>query len=139
MPANTAEPQAERTYPREWYRVCSWSSRPEARLFQRETEARLYWSTAGGRERFENKFSQHAQWFPTHEAAEAVIAARKANEAERERLELIRAAAPELLAAVIQYRDDLRHPIDEDSRQRRLAMVEAAISKATSRQPEGER
>lgn len=49
------------------------------------------------------------------------------------------AAAPELLTAVIQYRDDLRHPIDEDSRQRRLAMVEALISKATSRQPEGER
>lgn len=49
------------------------------------------------------------------------------------------AAAPDLLSAVIQYRDDLRHPIDEGSRQRRLAMVEALISKATSRQPEGER
>ena len=42
------------------------------------------------------------------------------------------ASAPELLAAVLQYRDDMRHPnIAPDSRARRLEMIENIIAKAT--------
>lgn len=41
-----------------------------------------------------------------------------------------RTLVKELLAAVIQYRDDLRHPPDIDSRVRRLSMVNALITKA---------
>ena len=41
------------------------------------------------------------------------------------------AAAPDLLEAVIQYRDDLKRPPTGDSIERRLAMVNAAIAKAT--------
>ena len=40
------------------------------------------------------------------------------------------AAAPDLLDAVIQYRDDLKRPPTGDSIERRLAMVNAAIRKA---------
>jgi hypothetical protein len=43
------------------------------------------------------------------------------------------AAAPELLALAFQYRDDLRHPPSSDSRERRLAAIEAVISKAEGR------
>ncbi len=41
------------------------------------------------------------------------------------------AAAPELLALVIQYRDDLKHPPHGDSIYRRMEAIEAAIAKAT--------
>jgi len=41
------------------------------------------------------------------------------------------ASAPDLLEAVIQYRDDLKRPPTGDSLERRLAMVNAAIAKAT--------
>ncbi len=44
---------------------------------------------------------------------------------------LLIAAAPDLLEAVIQYRDDLKRPPTGDSIERRLAMVNAAIAKAT--------
>lgn len=37
----------------------------------------------------------------------------------------------ELLAVVTQYRDDLRHPIDGESRERRSQMVAALIAKVT--------
>lgn len=40
------------------------------------------------------------------------------------------AAAPDLFQAVLQYRNDLQFPFDDDSRARRLAMVEALIVKA---------
>ncbi|WP_053553216.1 hypothetical protein [Sphingopyxis sp. 113P3] len=42
--------------------------------------------------------------------------------------------SPDLLAAVFQYRDDLIHPLSEDSRERRLAMVNELIAKATGGQ-----
>jgi len=41
------------------------------------------------------------------------------------------AEAPNLLALVIQYRDDLRRPPSPDSVERRLQAVNAAIAKAT--------
>ena len=41
------------------------------------------------------------------------------------------AAAPDLLSLVFQYRDDLRHPPSADSKSRRLAAIEAALSKVT--------
>jgi hypothetical protein len=41
------------------------------------------------------------------------------------------AAAPDLLALVIQYRDDLRRPPSPDSVERSLQAVNAAIAKAT--------
>lgn len=44
------------------------------------------------------------------------------------------AAAPDLLQLAFQYRDDLRHPPSPDSRERRLAGIEAVLSKA-ERQP----
>jgi hypothetical protein len=40
-------------------------------------------------------------------------------------------AAPDLLALVIQYRDDLRHPPTPDSVTRRLQAIDAAIARAT--------
>jgi len=40
------------------------------------------------------------------------------------------AAAPDLLAAVIQYRDDLKRPPTGDSLERRLSMVNAVLAKA---------
>ena len=44
---------------------------------------------------------------------------------------LNKADLDELLEAVIQYRDDLKRPPTGDSIERRLAMVNAAIRKAT--------
>ena len=40
------------------------------------------------------------------------------------------AAAPDLLALVIQYRDDLKRPPSGDSIYRRMGAIEAAIAKA---------
>lgn len=42
-------------------------------------------------------------------------------------------AAPELLKLAAQYRDDLHHPPSPDSKQRRLAAIEAVIAKAEGR------
>lgn len=43
------------------------------------------------------------------------------------------AAAPELLSAVRQYRSDMLHPdIADDSRKRRIEMIDRVIAKATS-------
>ena len=39
------------------------------------------------------------------------------------------AAAPDLLALALQYRDDLRHPPSADSITRRLAAIDAVIAK----------
>ena len=44
------------------------------------------------------------------------------------------AAAPDLLALALQYRDDLRHPPTADSITRRIAAIDAAIAKATGQQ-----
>ncbi len=49
----------------------------------------------------------------------------------RENARLI-AAAPDLFALVLQYRDDLRHPPAPNSVTRRLEAVNAAIAKATA-------
>lgn len=40
-------------------------------------------------------------------------------------------AAPDLLALAHQYVSDLKYPMDEDSRQRRIERAEAVIAKAT--------
>lgn len=49
----------------------------------------------------------------------------------RERIIEAASVADDLLEAVIQYRDDLKRPPTGDSIERRLAMVNAAIAKAT--------
>ena len=49
----------------------------------------------------------------------------------RERIIEAASVADDLLDAVIQYRDDLKRPPTGDSIERRLAMVNAAITKAT--------
>lgn len=51
-------------------------------------------------------------------------------------LELIEAdpmvnAGADLLALAYQYRNDLKFPVEPDSRERRLAAIDAAIAKAT--------
>ena len=46
--------------------------------------------------------------------------------------------APAMLAALYQYRDDLRYPPAPDSVKRRLAMIEALIAKATIPARDGE-
>ncbi len=43
------------------------------------------------------------------------------------------AAAPELLALVYQYRDDMRHGVGTASRARRLESIEAVIAKTEGR------
>lgn len=43
------------------------------------------------------------------------------------------AASPEMLVMLCQYADDLRYPPEGDSRERRLAAVEALIAKATGK------
>jgi type VI protein secretion system component VasF len=43
------------------------------------------------------------------------------------------AAAPKLFGLVLQYRNDLHHPVAADSRERRLAAIEAVIAKVTGR------
>ena len=43
---------------------------------------------------------------------------------------LLIASAPDLLEAVIQYRDDLKRPPTGDSLERRLAMVNKVLAKA---------
>ena len=43
------------------------------------------------------------------------------------------AAAPEMLVMLCQYADDLRYPPEGDSRERRLAAVQAMIAKATGK------
>lgn len=40
-------------------------------------------------------------------------------------------AAPELFDLVLQYRNDLHHPVAPDSRERRIAAIDAAIAKVT--------
>ena len=54
------------------------------------------------------------------------------SEAETEANARLIAAAPDLLTALYQYRDDLRYPPAPDSAERRLAMVEALIAKSAS-------
>ena len=49
----------------------------------------------------------------------------------RERIIEAASVADDLLEAGIQYRDDLKRPPTGDSIERRLAMVNAAIAKAT--------
>ena len=44
---------------------------------------------------------------------------------------LLIAAAPDLLALALQYRDDLRHPPTADSITRRLAAIDAVLAKVT--------
>jgi hypothetical protein len=41
-------------------------------------------------------------------------------------------AAPDMLAALYQYRSDMRHPPAPDSRERRIEMIDALIAKATA-------
>lgn len=43
------------------------------------------------------------------------------------------AAAPELLELAFQYRNDLRHPLAPDSRERRLKAIDVVIAKAEGR------
>jgi hypothetical protein len=43
------------------------------------------------------------------------------------------AAAPDLLDLAIQYRNDLLRPSADDSRDRRIAAIDAAIAKATGK------
>lgn len=43
------------------------------------------------------------------------------------------AAAPDLLELAFQYRNDLRHPLAPDSRERRLKAIDAVIAKAEGR------
>jgi len=42
-------------------------------------------------------------------------------------------AAPDLLNLAIQYRNDMHYPVAPDSRERRIAAIDAAISKATGK------
>ena len=51
---------------------------------------------------------------------------------EKQRRATLIAAAPDLLSLALQYRDDLRRPPSPDSRERRLAAIDAAIAKATA-------
>ena len=50
---------------------------------------------------------------------------------EREANAALIAAAPDLLALVHQYRNDLRHPPAADSITRRLAAIDAVLAKVT--------
>lgn len=59
---------------------------------------------------------------------------RRISWAEAQANALLIASAPDLLEAVIQYRDDLKRPPTGDSLERRLAMVNAAIAKALGEQ-----
>ena len=57
----------------------------------------------------------HARWFKTVNHPDARLMA----------------AAPDLFDLVLQYRNDLNHPPTADSRERRLAAIDAAIAKVT--------
>lgn len=81
-------------YPREWFRVNRWNDEPFARMFDRETDAFLIRDDG----RRDKKWTNYERWYPTREEAQAVIDERKANTAERERMNRIRDAAPDLLA-----------------------------------------
>jgi hypothetical protein len=37
----------------------------------------------------------------------------------------------ELILALVQYRNDLRYPVADDSKERRIAMIDALLAKAT--------
>jgi len=87
-----------REYPREWFKASKWGDEPYAKTFDRETEHRLFWND-GRRQLAQSKATNYYRWYPTREEAQAVIDERKANEAERIRMNRIREAAPELLAA----------------------------------------
>ena len=45
----------------------------------------------------------------------------------------VRNAAPDLLDLAYQYRNDLLYPVAPDSRDRRIAAIDAAIAKATGK------
>lgn len=83
------------TYPREWHRVSRWASKPDTRMFDRETENCLF---AGNRRHL--KQTAHERWYPTLEDAQAAIDKRNADKAEQERRARIRDAAPDLLEAL---------------------------------------
>jgi hypothetical protein len=79
---------------------------------------------------------------PWHAISDSVYASNRAKSvancdvgsapvAEREYNAALISAAPDLLALVIQYRDDLRYPPTPDSQERRLQAITVAIRKAT--------
>lgn len=88
----------ERTYPREWFRVHRLSTESEPQIFVRETSHRLYFP--GDNQRYEMKTSSWVTWYPTKEAAQAVLDQRASNKAQRVADNLVRDAAQDLLAAL---------------------------------------
>jgi hypothetical protein len=114
-------------YPREWFRVNRWDDEPFARMFDRETDAFLIRDDG----RRDKKWTNYERWYPTREEAQAVIDERKANTAERKRMDRIRDAAPDMLAALevvcSSHRASL-YPAE-------FAQARAAIAKALGRTP----
>ena len=81
---------------------------------QRDSGGIRYWQISDGQDAIAcNQFCYAGYDTKTNEANARLIA-----------------AAPDLFAAVTQYRDDLRRPPAPDSVERRLAMIDAVLAKA---------
>ena len=70
-----------------------------------------------------------------HNWNEAEAGERRISWAETEANARLIAAAPELLELAAQYRSDMLHPPTPDSRERRIARIDAVLTKANGGQP----
>lgn len=118
----------EGAYPREWFRVSSWTSTPEPRLFVRETEHMLFYHS-DGEERREAKSGSYETWYPTLEEAQAAIERRKARENVRLAIRLKQVAAEDLFDALQATREDLVRLAWEENASI-IERIDAALNKA---------
>jgi hypothetical protein len=121
--------------PVKWYCAHRYNAKPYEREFVKETVARLYCSPAV----FVNKKGKYESWHSTLEAAQVAIEEWQRQDKIRARAFQVRAAAPDMLAA-LQAANAYYGPFGEitvnnnhDEEDVRVAsLMRAAIAKATS-------
>lgn len=112
-----------------WYQVVGYSPVPLGKVFIRETACQLVWLDGGGRERRSSKSTSYETWYPTREAAQAVIDSRLERRNKQTADKRVRDAAPCLLEA-LQAVELARMSDEPDHWQRATDLTQAAISKA---------
>lgn len=112
-----------------WY-ASKWCNTPERMEFIRETEHMLF-SRDFRRVRRERKVGKWGRYYDTYEEAQAAIDAFKAGKAAARARRRLTEAAPDLLEALI----DCRRALELADATGELAVVDAAIAKATGEHP----
>jgi hypothetical protein len=115
------------------WQVNRWGNAPSRREFVRETD-KFFISLCNGGEVREAKNSRYHVYYETEDAALDAIAARQASKDEQKRVDRIRDAAPELLAALEWALDAYLQNDPGIAESEMWAAASAAIAKATGAQ-----